>query len=354
MIFQSSLLASDLSACSENSDYLKKIVVLSQNTIQEITHKEDRFSELLNACQNDKNLYQLYRTRAEFYAELAKVKVDFWQNAGNDYASSADLLPDSNIKSELILLSLQSYISAKDLIQAAKATETWLSNRSSKRGESVAGNLAKKLLVVANEHLSRGDSCAADVGAVAAKNLFENARQAKPVRIREIREQAAKLRAENPEIHGTDILCALAAESTRGDRNISLEPYVPVHINFKFDSAKLTEHGEKQVHALAYALMDYNYQAFKITLVGHADKTGEKAYNLDLSYRRAKIVNQFLMDKYPNLVDRLKSVDGCGWYEPFSETRNDLNRRVEVLLTMMDQPRKADCDGHQSYLLAKH
>jgi outer membrane protein OmpA-like peptidoglycan-associated protein len=132
---------------------------------------------------------------------------------------------------------------------------------------------------------------------------------------------------------GVDDASGLFAESYRG----YVVKSVPVPVQFQFDSTRFTSKGEQ----VAAYLLDY-LQTEKlpvIRLIGHTDQTGSEDYNLDLSFRRAEAVRDFLVaGGYGGTVE----VEARGESEPFVpvdpalyandiEAKDQLDRRVELI-----------------------
>jgi outer membrane protein OmpA-like peptidoglycan-associated protein len=72
----------------------------------------------------------------------------------------------------------------------------------------------------------------------------------------------------------------------------------------------------------------------KLTIVGHTDSTGDKAYNNTLSAQRARSVYRFLISKgYPS---SLLTYEGLGENQPIGDNNTkkgrQLNRRVEIII----------------------
>jgi outer membrane protein OmpA-like peptidoglycan-associated protein len=109
---------------------------------------------------------------------------------------------------------------------------------------------------------------------------------------------------------------------------------VALPIQFRFDSTDFTEAGA----AAAADLADYLRLEMPdtITLVGHADPTGNPAHNRRLSLRRAEAVRDFLRAR--GFAGDIR-VEGRGQDEPFDpatpaaltvEQLHQLHRRVEL------------------------
>ncbi|MGH6925569.1 MAG: OmpA family protein, partial [Propylenella sp.] len=132
---------------------------------------------------------------------------------------------------------------------------------------------------------------------------------------------------------GVEGVSGLFAESYRG----YVVKAVPVPVQFQFDSTRFTSKGEQVAAYLLSYLVDEKLPA--ITLIGHTDSRGDANYNVDLSFRRAAALGQYLKDNgYGGTVQ----IDGRGEAEPFvpvdpTQYTNDLeaidqlNRRVELI-----------------------
>lgn len=105
------------------------------------------------------------------------------------------------------------------------------------------------------------------------------------------------------------------------------------NILFETDSDKLTEASKKELDRLAVIILTLNGVKTKIS--GHTDNTGEAAYNLDLSKRRAYAVKEYLVNK--GIDENSISSEGFGDTRPLqgndTEEGRTANRRVEITLT---------------------
>jgi len=86
--------------------------------------------------------------------------------------------------------------------------------------------------------------------------------------------------------------------------------------------------GERIAAAAKYLLSDPNA---KLDLIGNADKSGGQQYNILLSERRAKAVQQVLVKEYGIDASRL-AISFKGFSEPLSKTNYDVNRRVDFVI----------------------
>lgn len=101
---------------------------------------------------------------------------------------------------------------------------------------------------------------------------------------------------------------------------------------FELDSAKLTDSGKEALAPLLATLKEY--PKANANIVGYTDTTGTKAYNKQLSKKRAQSVADYLVE---NGIDKNKlTVDGKGEADPIASnaTRQgrEQNRRVEVTI----------------------
>lgn len=102
--------------------------------------------------------------------------------------------------------------------------------------------------------------------------------------------------------------------------------------NVVFDSgkAKIKSEAYPQLDAV-FAILKQN-GTMKVELQGHTDNVGKKAYNMDLSMRRANAVAQYLVEKG---IDRNRlTTTGFGFSKPVALNSTafgrSLNRRVEI------------------------
>jgi len=67
------------------------------------------------------------------------------------------------------------------------------------------------------------------------------------------------------------------------------------NIYFESSSYAISVNEEEKLNKLATVLKQY--KELKIDIIGHADKKGSEEYNMELSHRRAKSVNEYLLDQ---------------------------------------------------------
>jgi outer membrane protein OmpA-like peptidoglycan-associated protein len=103
-------------------------------------------------------------------------------------------------------------------------------------------------------------------------------------------------------------------------------------ITFEFGSARLEPGSIEQLRNLGIALNQLTTAEAKLLIEGHTDKKGARAYNDELSKRRADAVKDYLVREMGVSADRLETV-GKGFSEP-ANPKNPYapeNRRVVVV-----------------------
>lgn len=104
------------------------------------------------------------------------------------------------------------------------------------------------------------------------------------------------------------------------------------NIEFPFGSDEIKYRGKQILDRVAQILQ--KYENYDVLIEGHTDDIGKEEYNLELSERRAKSVNDYLIGRGIR-VDRLKFV-GMGETVPLypndSDENRRRNRRVEFML----------------------
>lgn len=125
---------------------------------------------------------------------------------------------------------------------------------------------------------------------------------------------------------------AMRAKSMGASKDVAVVPRrVRLDIPFANRSAELTPAARRQLEELAKALNSPRLAQAKIVLEGHANRTGEAAYNLDLTNRRANAAARFLYDR--GVTAARLSAAGFGFERPIPGTdpRDGRNRRVEIV-----------------------
>jgi OOP family OmpA-OmpF porin len=108
------------------------------------------------------------------------------------------------------------------------------------------------------------------------------------------------------------------------------EKYALEHVNFEFDSAKLTADSTASLDEAVKILK--RHSDLKVEIAGHTDSMGSDEYNLGLSQRRAQAVADYLIAHGANAGNIM--VKGYGESEPVADNASDAgraaNRRVEL------------------------
>jgi len=109
---------------------------------------------------------------------------------------------------------------------------------------------------------------------------------------------------------------------------------IPSHIQFEFDSDKLTDQGKRDLDQFG-DVMSRKVRDGAVVLEGHTDAMGPDDYNMTLSWRRAEAVKQYLSDSFGISKERLKA-DGKGKEGPIMPNDSDAdrsqNRRVDIII----------------------
>lgn len=124
---------------------------------------------------------------------------------------------------------------------------------------------------------------------------------------------------------------------TRAIRDIAIKkirPRIGLRIYFDFNQWRLTTEAKQQLNIVAEALQSGSLKNVPMIIEGHTDNLGEESYNINLSYKRALSVKQYLCNAFDFNAD-LFFVKGYGESRPvdFHETNSarSLNRRVEFV-----------------------
>ncbi|GGF42151.1 OmpA family protein [Echinicola rosea] len=122
------------------------------------------------------------------------------------------------------------------------------------------------------------------------------------------------------------------------DMEIGLKPVAPgeeflfENVFFDFDKADLKPSSKSSLLRLK-KFLDENPQVH-IVIEGHTDNVGEGSYNLDLSLRRAKSVQRYLLDQ--GVASGRLAVEGFGDTKPLMSNDTALgrskNRRIEIVI----------------------
>ncbi len=115
---------------------------------------------------------------------------------------------------------------------------------------------------------------------------------------------------------------------------LSNTPPPPVHfiLSFASDSVQLLPASVQQLPEIVATVRQR--APTRISVVGHSDTLGDKAYNLDLSLRRAMAVKRQLVEK--GVDETYIDVSSHGEENPLVKTADNVanaqNRRVEVIV----------------------
>jgi OmpA-OmpF porin, OOP family len=120
---------------------------------------------------------------------------------------------------------------------------------------------------------------------------------------------------------------ATATGGTRAERRAA-----DLRLSFELGSATLTPQAQEEARVFALALQSPKLASKRFVIEGHTDSIGGRAYNLDLSRRRAEAVVNYLTSLG---VDRSRlEVRGYGFDQPLDgvSAGAEENRRVEAVL----------------------
>ncbi len=107
-------------------------------------------------------------------------------------------------------------------------------------------------------------------------------------------------------------------------------------IYFAVDSDRISGKSDGQIAEVGKAVTSIPLPRYQVKVIGHTDSTGDNAYNLDLSQRRAKAVSKELQSRF-GVDAKYLQTEGRGETDPYvSPERNELdrkyNRRVSLEL----------------------
>jgi OmpA-OmpF porin, OOP family len=111
-------------------------------------------------------------------------------------------------------------------------------------------------------------------------------------------------------------------------------PAISINVQFETGSAELTPEATRALDNLGKALSDQSLVAYRFRIEGHTDTVGSRAYNKDLSDRRAAAVVEYLTSNFHVERRRVEAIgmgeDGLLVSTP-DETPEPRNRRVQVV-----------------------
>jgi len=114
-----------------------------------------------------------------------------------------------------------------------------------------------------------------------------------------------------------------------GTRRFDASIVLTVH--FEHDSDELTPQAQAQLNELGEALKSPRLRSRRFELAGHTDSTGDAAYNLELSLRRAAAAKRYLVERLGIPEGQIETT-GYGEERPLNPDDPEApeNRRVEV------------------------
>ena len=109
------------------------------------------------------------------------------------------------------------------------------------------------------------------------------------------------------------------------------EKDVQITIEFAYDSDILTSISKRQLDPFGEAMQEGGTEDIVFVVEGHTDAAGAESYNMELSYRRAKSVNNYLIQAY-NIPNNRFKVEGKGEYDLYNKSNplSSENRRVHL------------------------
>lgn len=125
------------------------------------------------------------------------------------------------------------------------------------------------------------------------------------------------------------------SKSTRSELSRGVAPTVAVTVHFAFNSARILPAGERLLTKVGPALSSPELAPCRFRIEGHTDSIGSDQFNMKLSEKRAKRVQQYLVKAFGISGNRLVPA-GRGKQEPIADNAlpegREKNRRVEFVL----------------------
>lgn len=115
---------------------------------------------------------------------------------------------------------------------------------------------------------------------------------------------------------------------------LAIEPQLPQTfiLYFKMNSTELSEASRKRIPEILNTIHTRNSQ--DLSVIGHADSTGDKQFNFDLSLQRALAIRELLISE--GVAQEFIETTSHGETMPLIQTEDDtpepLNRRVEIVI----------------------
>jgi outer membrane protein OmpA-like peptidoglycan-associated protein len=147
------------------------------------------------------------------------------------------------------------------------------------------------------------------------------------------------MQAQNASTQNTQAISSLHDSVTTALGNLDdYKLQAETVVQFGFGKDALTAEGKQQLDQ--FVSEHSSAKRYYIAIEGFTDKTGDVAYNDELSRRRAEHVTAYLVTQHDIPVFRVQEI-GLGKEKPADEGRNRVarakNRRVEVRLFSADQ-----------------
>lgn len=150
-----------------------------------------------------------------------------------------------------------------------------------------------------------------------------------------------KLRSVSPKIRGLNFIDeskSAAKHKTakhvlqKSATHALKEKAISMEILFDYNSATLTDAAKNQLRPVGSALTSSELAGFRYRIEGHTDIIGGDEFNLDLSRRRAKAVQEFLTQQ-SGLSPALTKIVGKGKKELADKNNptSEVNRRVRIV-----------------------
>jgi outer membrane protein OmpA-like peptidoglycan-associated protein len=183
-----------------------------------------------------------------------------------------------------------------------------------------------------------GDECSDEEAAVAAEGETKGRARVSTTRGFSLARPKANSTASTPAAKGTprrtprtQTAAASRARTQAGAARTS-QRRADLRLTFELGSATLTPQAREEARVFAAALKTPQLATKRFVIEGHTDSIGGRAYNIDLSLRRAQTVVDYLTSLG---VDRRRlDVRGYGFDQPLDgrSAAAQENRRVEAVL----------------------
>jgi OmpA-OmpF porin, OOP family len=109
-------------------------------------------------------------------------------------------------------------------------------------------------------------------------------------------------------------------------------PQFTVEITFNLDSAVIKPESYRTLGVMADALLHPYLLGYKFLVAGHTDSSGKRAYNLELSQKRADAIREVLVTTFRIDSRRIEAVGlGEEQLRDASNPKSSENRRVQLV-----------------------